>query len=734
MKRIICVILYVCLTSMVWSDETIWRHPSHVSNMTVLENDCWDAIDQQGNFPDECSINPNIYLIGAPPTSKTAISITTDHWIELSFPGVITDNEGPDIIIREDGTNGEKALVLLSDGRFRTYALGIAEIPNTGKPDSTYYEFDICQIDCGFSPTAIRIVSLGLGGDSPGFDVGEVKARVSVNTSLPYLPSPYPGDSIQANDSLHWFPSGPVDRVDVYIGHTPNDVDPALALPIATLPGDVNSFTPDYLWKQGETYYWRVVEHYDSTARLSPCWQFTVAPHLTIDNFETYADTEEIQSKWFLNENTNEHIKLTFDANETYRGCHSMRLDYDCHSNDWTHTYREDYTVHNFSDPNLSFIELTFRGLKSNPPGHTLLFGMGFRLPQNITYDGDPNHIRDGQWHTWRIPLSTFFNRTYINAFRVGVQSLSNTPSSHSIGTLFFDEIRVGSAQAIYPVDPAPLFTDLDQDQQLTLNDLALFSEAWLTSPQDSLSIQEPNAPWCHLPFDGDLEDRYGHAQIHVNGPLMVTQDVNFTEGLGHLEIVNAETLEQSIQGITISFWQCGSNSPHRTDTLVCSNYALPTQAPDLAIGLGLWERPEQFYWQCGDRKFAGNLCHGIHQSQTGWTSTWSHWAFTKDFRTGQLCIYHNGRLTAQSQGLPEPLTNLATLTLGTGWYHYYDGSMDDFMIHNYALSEPECAYLATDGTGILPHNMDILSDFNLDGRVNWQDFAIMSQEWFLNK
>ncbi len=80
--------------------------------------------------------------------------------------------------------------------------------------------------------------------------------------------------------------------------------------------------------------------------------------------------------------------------------------------------------------------------------------------------------------------------------------------------------------------------------------------------------------------------------------------------------------------------------------------------------------------------------------------------------------------------GQATSLSEIDTLELGNGWYSYYDGLMDDLRIHDYALNAQQCAYLATNGSGILPHPAIIPSDFNQDGQVDWQDFAALASEW----
>ncbi|MCP4456251.1 MAG: LamG domain-containing protein, partial [Planctomycetes bacterium] len=642
----------------------------------------------------------------------------------------ILDGDGPDITIREEGQMGETALILLSDGHSRTYPLGIATIPNERITTSTICEFDIHQVDPGFVPTAIRILSLGLGGGSPGFDVGEVQARIAVDASRPYGPGPADmAIGISPTQTLRWSASGVADTVDVFLGTDPNAADPSLAASVVSLPGYATSFTPNALLRTGHTYFWRIVEHLDSASRTSDLWQFTVSPFLDLEDFESYAHIGEL-SAWYSNPRSS--LKLTHSCDEVFRGCHGIAMDYEFaggQKSSFLHYY---FSETHWTDPSLGFLELSFRGLTSNPPGHTILLGLGTVYPIQVTYEGDPNHMRDGQWHTWRIDLSRFSNLRTINTMELGVQALPDTPSAQSTCTIYFDEIHLASEGVFAPAAPEPLQTDLDQDEQLTPKDLALFSEAWLRDALSVLAVQEPAPPWCYLPFEGTILDAQGNAQTHSSVTFQIkdNQYANFNSPNATLNITNGRVLNQFTHGITISFWQSGTPSIHRADTLVCSDYAYPHEAPEIAIGLGLWEEPEALCWHCGAQPGPNNSITGIHQASEQWSDRWNHWAFAKDFLNGQIAIYLNGTPLYEGQGQATGLTRVETLALGNGWYRDYDGLMDDFRIHDYALNAQECAFLATNGSGVLPHPAVLPSDFNQDGQVDWHDFASLASEW----
>ena len=258
------------------------------------------------------------------------------------------------------------------------------------------------------------------------------------------------------------------------------------------------------------------------------------------------------------------------------------------------HYFSETY----WAEPSLGFVELSFRGLPSNPPGHTVLLGLGQGYPIQVTYEGDPNHLRDGQWHTWRVALSRFPNLETIDTMEVGVQSFVDTPPTLSAGTIYIDEIHFASDGVFAPPPPAPLLTDLDQDKQITPKDLAFFAEAWLSTDAENLTVEEPKAPWCYLPFDGTIVDIQGNAQTSSSGNFQIEDDqyANFNSPDTAVSITNGQALNQFTLGITLSFWQSGTASIRRADTLVCSDFSYPRATPEIAVGLGLWEGPEALY------------------------------------------------------------------------------------------------------------------------------------------
>jgi hypothetical protein len=84
----------------------------------------------------------------------------------------------------------------------------------------------------------------------------------------------------------------------------------------------------------------------------------------------------------------------------------------------------------------------------------------------------------------------------------------------------------------------------------------------------------------------------------------------------------------------------------------------------------------------------------------------------------------------ASRPGPSADLGQITSITIGNGWYGYYDGLLADLRFYDYALSPAESAYLATDGSGVLETAGPLEGDLNSDGQVDWSDFAALAQEW----
>ncbi len=95
--------------------------------------------------------------------------------------------------------------------------------------------------------------------------------------------------------------------------------------------------------------------------------------------------------------------------------------------------------------------------------------------------------------------------------------------------------------------------------------------------------------------------------------------------------------------------------------------------------------------------------------------------------------IFLNGRLYDSRTGADSPISGVTSFEIGSGSYGGYDGLIDDFRIYDYALSQPEIAHAATNGTGIFDLPLMLPADLNDDNRINFADFALLADNWLKN-
>lgn len=233
--------------------------------------------------------------------------------------------------------------------------------------------------------------------------------------------------------------------------------------------------------------------------------------------------------------------------------------------------------------------------------------------------------------------------------------------------------------------------------------------------------VCDPNYPVAWYKFDGNVNDSAGsaHGRLYGNpnyAPGVHGQAISFDGYMDSIQITNVENLFSNIKtGITITFWQYGKTSKHHRDTLCCSNYIVGVSHPAIAVNIGCWKEPGEYNWDCGQLGSCCDRLTGKHQSNDEWSGRWNHWAFTKDTRTGRMQVFLNGELFDSRTKAFLPISEITSFEIGSGWYGGYDGLIDDFRIYDYALSQPEIAYIVTNGTGMFDKPRTVKTDLQSD-------------------
>jgi len=740
--------LLILFTGDILADEQRFEYPCHLVDIYNPDQDCWKGMDVDGRWP--VPVEPALLLVGPPPSKVSGVTLPTDHWVELQFRGPIVDGPGEDLIFIEQGQCGEQALIFLTDGAKQEYLLDTVRSLDTGLDISTRISLDIAGLSLPFPPSAVRIVAVDNEGGSPGFDIASVMARIYI-ASRDTAGSPVPPDgaqSVPADAVLSWSPGRHAAKHTVYFGTSLAAVD-ANAAPVSSpsqpqsawgcLTADANSFDPGGL-QLGKTYYWRVDEVNDANPNspwMGGIWSFMVVDHIVLDNFESYnRQNKPIYETW--RQIGEAFVDISIDP---VRSCRqAMKFDYYYDPDFYSEAIRTLSPPHNWAAAGVKSLELFFYGRPGNEANRQMYvaFGDG-NITMRVPYDGDVNNIKRQTWQSWRIPVQELagLNLANVETIAIGFRPGMNEPPGSGVGTVYFDDITLHPVRCLPENRP---HADLNCDCTVNFEDLKEMTAGWLESGYNVYPVVAPKPPLAWYKFDGDTRDSVGSSHGIPHGSPLFTmgvfgQAITFDGFDDSVSIDGAYELFSKVnKKITIAFWQYGKDSPHHTDTLCCSNYTYGVRNPTIAINLGCWRQPGRYNWDCGYPWSFDSRLSGFHRSKAEWTGRWNHWAFTKDAVAGTMQIFLNGVPYDSRSGADSPIAGITSFEIGSGWYGRYDGLIDDFRIYDYALSQAEVAYIATNGTGIFDLPLLSPADLYTDDRIEFHDFALLANEWLDNQ
>ena len=744
---LILAVIYFLLSlgSTAPAEEGTFEYPCYLVDAYDADDSCWTGMDAEGQYEGPIRVIPEKWLVGPPLSEMSGVTLPPDHWVEVQFRGPIIDGQGDDILLIELGPVSEQALIFITDGAGRERLIGIAtsgSIDSGVGVDPTEIGFDISDIVLPFEPRAVRILGIDTGGQAPGFDIANVRARIRTDCGEAAC-NPIPVDvakNVPTDAILSFSPGQYAEKHNVYLSTDFTAVaSGADVVSEPPQPQDVNTFDPCGL-ELGTTYYWRIDEVNDQNVWPGEVWSFTTTDHLIVDDFEAYnkvnppdPNNNRIYHTWIDAE-----VKLWMDQTHECSK-KSMSFFWYYRTSVFSEAIRTFSPAQDWTAVGAKALELFFYGQSYNGTAQMYLVLNDGNSETIVPYTGDANDVIKETWQCWRIELDDLndIDLSNIESISIGFCAEPNKPNSSGGGTVFFDDIRLYSSRCLEENMPV---ADFNSDCLVNFEDLEEMAFSWLDTGYNIYPVAAPNAPVARYEFESYANDSAGNAHGRKRGKPTYTQGV-YGQAISldgykdAVEIAGAANLFSKIStGITIAFWQYGVDSPHHNDTLCCSNYTYGGNDPAIAINLGCWRRPGKYNWDCGRPWSFENRLSGNHRYLSEWFGRWNHWAFTKDAEAGVMQIFLNGVLYDSRTGANSPISGITSFEIGSGWYGGYDGLIDDFRIYDYALTQPEIAHAATNGTGIFDQTLMTPADLNGDNKIDFGDFALLADHWLENQ
>ncbi|MEI6892643.1 MAG: family 43 glycosylhydrolase [Pontiella sp.] len=180
--------------------------------------------------------------------------------------------------------------------------------------------------------------------------------------------------------------------------------------------------------------------------------------------------------------------------------------------------------------------------------------------------------------------------------------------------------------------------------------------------------------------------------------------------------------------GISIAFWAYGDpNQQPMNSTLFAATDSNGNRILNIHLPWG-----GSVFWDAGNSDEFNRISKLATVGE--YKGRWNHWVFTKDAVAGTMSIFLNGTLWHSVSGNSTPIGTVADACFGSGVNtDYYEGSLDDFCIYNYALTVDQISTLFgtavysgwASGYGLSGDDAQQMADVDGDGYDNLSEYAL---------
>ena len=234
----------------------------------------------------------------------------------------------------------------------------------------------------------------------------------------------------------------------------------------------------------GQTYEWRIDQIGPSGTVTGHTWSFTTAECMSVEDFESYANTAGIMAAWIDNIATVDYISLATGDNQ------SMQFEYQNQFDPFiTEATRTFISTQDWTANNVKALSLLFFGENDNveQPIYVKLedaAGHSWKVEHPLTHA-----VESEQWNEWTVALEQFSDNavdlSHIKKITLGFGSGTNSGQVDlDSDIVFIDEISLCPARC-FNVGMVDLSGDVNGDCRIDFKDIAIMADGWL---QDGLS------------------------------------------------------------------------------------------------------------------------------------------------------------------------------------------------------------------------------------------------------
>jgi hypothetical protein len=492
----------------------------------------------------------------------------------------------------------------------------------------------------------------------------------------------------------------------------------------------------------GQSYYWKVNEVNTAQTRTlwqGDVWDFSTKQYLVIDDFESYDDDYQNYNRIFqvwidgagysqpepgrpgngsgaiIGTNLAPWVEQTI----VHSGSQSMPFYY----NNSAASYSEatanvgDLAAgQNWAKYGIKALTLWFYGDPNNSAAERMYVKLN---GSKAAYDGDAVNLTRRKWHEWNIDLKNFagVNLSNVTEMSIGFERSGGGGGS---GLVYFDDIRLHPARCVAEVRQPG--ADLNDDCVVDFLDLQIIANRWLSSGLLVTPTQPSTAGLvAHYEFEGTTNDSAGANHGTATGePIFAVGKVGQAidlDGLNDYVLIEGSYL---LPSYSVAMWFRVDGGTGNRDLFSAYDSVGGHGILLEATGTGALRFLHRF-------PFATTGGTSIYTSTTYADGAWYHAVITKSADTMRL--YVNGQRIGSAADNTQFSQALQSLTLGVLKHddltRYFPGAIDDVYLFSRVLTYGEVAGLAG-RTDLFSESFDL----NVDGAVNFKDFAVLTDSW----